>query len=338
MDKTKMAWTMLTGGELSFTKVSNFVANYISMRRGDLSPPGYPSVLMIEPTNYCNLRCPLCPTGNGSLTAPRGYMSLENFKKVIDECGKYLLDLTLWNYGEPFLNKDICEMIDYAKSKNIFIRISTNGHFLNNGDNIKRIVASGLDEFIVSLDGASQETFSKYRQQGNFDTVVANLNRLVDEKKRTNKNKPFIELQFIVMAHNEHEIPQIKELAKKIGVDALKIKSVNLELEVTGEKEKNKKFLPKGDKYSRYNKETLEKKDITNTCQRLWLSSVVNWDGSVVACCYDPNRVFEFGNCFEDGFMKVWHGEKYRQFRQSVLNNKAGILMCKECSGSIMEA
>ena len=202
------------------------------------------------------------------------------------------------------------------------------------------MVNSGLDQFILSLDGASQETFSKYRREGNFDTVIKNLRQLVHEKKAAGKDKPYIELQFITMSHNEHEIPKMKALAKEIGVDKLKIKTVNLEMEVTGEKEKMKKYLPKDEEHSRYKIDTLVKKDVAqNKCERLWLSSVINWDGSVVSCCYDPNRKYEFGNCFEEGsFKAVWNNNKYQNFRKAILKNKQSISMCKECFGKLVEA
>lgn len=345
MRKSQLVKLMLTGGEVNFTKAWNFLTNCTAMMTKNLTPSGYPSVLQIEPTNYCNLSCPLCPTGNKSLKAPKGFMPFSDFKKIIDECGDYLLNLTLWNYGEPFLNKSIYDMIDYAKSKRIFVRVSTNGHFLNSDENIAHLISSGLDELIVSIDGGSQETFSKYRREGNFDTVVTNLRRLVDKKKSSGKDRPFIELQFIVMAHNEHEIPKMKKLAKEIGVDALKLKTVSLEevnLGVGGPKRKKemKKYLPKNEEYARYDAETLTKKEVTKSgCQRLWLSSLINWDGSVVACCYDPHRDFEFGNCLKEGnFKAVWNGKKYQNFRRDVLKNKQFIKMCAECSGKIMEA
>jgi len=335
MKKSKMLLRMVKNREVTAKRLLNAAKNYVAMKTKNTIAPGYPSIMMVEPTNFCNLNCPLCPTGNGTLKVPRGSMKLEQFKKVIDECGPYLLNLTLWNWGEPFMNKNVYDMIDYAKSKNIFLRVSTNGHLLKDSENLERIVRSGMDELIFSLDAATKETYTKYRKRGDFDTVLNNLKRLVEIKRKLKTKTPFIEIQFIVMKHNEHEIPQIKKLVKDIGVDDLKLKTLNLEMEVKGEKEKYKNMLPEDEKYSRY-KKNLKKKDISQGCKRLWLTSVVNWDGSVSPCCYDPNRSIGLGNMFEQGSFKgVWNSKKYQAFRKAVMKNKEKILICKDCPGHL---
>lgn len=336
MKKIQMLSYMLKGREITPKRLYNVAKCYAAMKIGRTKVSGYPSIMMIEPTNFCNLKCVLCPTGNGTLKVPRGSMKFREFKKIIDECGPYLFNLTLWNWGEPFLNKEIYDMIEYAKSKRIFVRVSTNGHLLKDTKNIERVVRSGMDELIFSLDGASKETFMKYRKSGDFDVVMGNLKKLVETKKRLRSRSPFVEIQFIVMHHNEHEIPKIRQLAKEIGVDALKLKTVNLEMEVKGKKEENAKYLPKDEKYSRYSKD-LKKKVVGPGCTRLWMSSVINWDGSVSPCCYDPNRAFDFGNVFkEGGFMKVWNSPKYQAFRKALREKKGNIPMCRECSGKLM--
>ncbi len=337
MKKIQMLSYMLKGREITPKRLYNAAKCYAAMKMGRTKVSGYPSIMMVEPTNLCQLSCPLCPTGNGTLKVPRGSMKIAEFKRIIDECGPYLLNLTLWNWGEPFLNNDVYDMIEYAKSKRIFVRVSTNGHLLKDAKNIERVVRSGMDELIFSLDGASKETFMKYRKSGDFDVVMDNLKKLVETKKRLRSRTPFVEIQFIVMRHNEHEVPKIRQLAKDIGVDALKLKTVNLEMEVKGQREKNKKYLPRDENYSRYTK-NLEKKDATPLgCTRLWLSSVVNWDGSVSPCCYDPNRMLDLGNVFKSGsFRSVWNSEKYKAMRKAVIENKSAIIMCRECSGKLM--
>ena len=93
---------MIKNREISIYKTFNFAYGYLNYLFKLPSVKNYPSILMFEPTNLCNLKCPLCPTGNNSLKATKGYLEFENYKKVIDQIGKYLLNLTLWNFGEPF--------------------------------------------------------------------------------------------------------------------------------------------------------------------------------------------------------------------------------------------
>ena len=131
---------------------------------------GYPTRLVIDPINLCNLKCPLCPTGQGKTGQPKGRMKLSDFKKIIDELGDYLYEIDLFNWGEPFLNNKIYEIINYAHQKRIQVNISSN---LSSFDkkNAKKLVESGLDNLIVSLDGASQESLTKYRCGGDFEKI-----------------------------------------------------------------------------------------------------------------------------------------------------------------------
>lgn len=339
MKKTQILASLVREGEISWRKIFNLLKGYFYYLTKNTRPDSYPSILMVEPTNFCNLCCPLCPVGNKTLKRQKGNMPLDGFKKIIDELGDYLLNLTLWNYGEPFLHKDIYEMIEYAKRKKIFIRLSTNGHFFNDKEKIKRLVLSGLDDLIIALDGASQETLSQYRIGANFETIIKGIKSVVEEKKKLKKRLPFIELQFIVMRHNEHEVDKIKAISQDIGVDKLTLKTVSLEV-AGSQKESGEigQFLPAKEEYSRYKKEGGElrrKKSIKNQCLRLWLSSVINWNGDVVPCCYDTEGIFTFGNVFKEPFGKIWVNDKYRKFRESILENKKSIKMCSDCPGTL---
>lgn len=138
----------------SFKKKLNLLLVYFSMFLKTRRVWGKPLSLMIEPTNACNLQCPTCPTGNRTDKRPKGFLRLEEFKKILDELGDYLFKITLWNYGEPFINRQLVEMIELAKKKDIFIVTSTSGHFFSRKRDVERLIRSGLDELIICLDGA----------------------------------------------------------------------------------------------------------------------------------------------------------------------------------------
>lgn len=337
MNKCQLLKHMIVKRELTLKRIYNLSINYVKFLTKNPKVSGFPSVLQIEPTNFCNLKCPLCPTGNGTLKAPRGFMGFNNYKKIIDEVGDYLLYLILYNYGEPFLNKEIIEIIEYAKEKNIFVRISTNGHFFNENEKIKRLVNSGLDHLIIALDGATQKTFQKYRKGGNFQQVIGGIKNVIKEKERKKSKTPFIELLFVVMKHNEKEIPIIKRIANEIGVDRLKLKTTAL-VHLGKNNKKIKKYLPEDKKLSRYKFEhgsLIVNKEIKNKCIWLWLGTVVSWDGSVVPCCYDPNRNLELGNAFKENSLKtIWINKKYTNLRKTILKNKKAIKICERCPGT----
>ncbi len=298
---------------------------------------GFPPTIMVEPTNICNLKCPLCPTGAGLIKRAKGFMKFDDFKKIIDEMGNYAIHIRMWNWGEPLLNKDVFDMISYAKKKKIFVNLSTNSNFLTQ-EIAGRLIDSELDELIISLDGASEKTYKKYRKNGNFSDVINSIQFLVREKKRLNKKIPYIKLQFIIMKHNEHEIDKIKFLAQKIGVDELAFKTVGIMNYFS--KEDIRKYLPRNKKYSRYEiqKEGVKPKvKVKNQCDFIWEEIVINWDGSVVPCCFDMNNLFVFGNVFQNPIKEIWKGQKYTDFRKMILNHKNEIPLCKDCPGTNKE-
>ena len=114
-------------------RVINLIKNVLSMMISyRIRRPivwGYPLALNVEPTNICNLKCPLCHTGNGRMIRARGRMKLDHFRQLIDEIGDYLWVIMFWNQGEPFINKHLTEMIRMAKAKSVPAVVSTNGHF-----------------------------------------------------------------------------------------------------------------------------------------------------------------------------------------------------------------
>lgn len=336
MFSLKVIWHTFTVFHYAFSwkRVGNFLIATLSYEASRLLRRpvvfGYPFILMVEPTNLCNLKCPLCPSGAGQLTRPRGTMDLHDFKYIIDELGEYLLLVMLWNQGEPFLNPQFLDMIRYARSKMIPTMTSTNGHFLNGQWDSQEIIASGLGELIVSLDGASPETYNRYRQGGDFNTVVENLMALCAQKKRMKSTTPIVHLQFLIMRHNEHEIELIRELARAIRVDKLSLKTVQVQ-----SLEEAEEFLPRDKKYSRYQLSggTLRTKaNFINSCRRLWYGSVVNWDGSIIPCCFDKDGNYKLGNAFyPEGLKGAWRAGEYTQFRNQILHRRGAIPMCRNC-------
>jgi len=292
---------------------------------------GYPFVLMVEPTNFCNLRCPLCPSGNGTMTRARGNMKFENFRQVVDQIGEYLFLILFWNQGEPFINKHLLEMVSYAHRAKIATLISTNGHFIRKPEDARRIIDSGLGELIVSLDGATRESYNLYRVGGDFDTVLEAIQILVAEKQAMKRETPTLHLQFIVFKHNEHEMSRIREMAKALGADKFSYKTAQVYT-----LEEAQQYLPTNNLYSRYEprRDDLRMKaHFENGCRHIWYSAVINWEGSVTPCCFDKDALFRLGNAFDGkAFQEIWHGQRYGHFRRAVLQDRASIDMCRNCS------
>ncbi len=290
---------------------------------------GRPAILTIEPTNLCNLRCPLCTTGNGEMERSRGHMTPETFRNILSKMGDDIFFLLLYHQGEPYLNPHFLEFVRLAKQKNIYCTTSSNGHYFDEAS-IRATIESGLDSMIVSIDGVSQTSYETYRVKGSLDKVIEGSRLFMKIKKEMRRKTPLIAWQFLVMKHNEGEIPAIKQLAKEVGVDRLLIKNI----EVRSEKEA-KQWLPQNDRYRRYHfdGEYLEVKNSNKqSCPRPWLSTLINWDGSMVPCCFDKNGHYEMGNINESDMDALWRGEPFETFRTRLATDRKSIEMCRNCN------
>ena len=319
----------------SFRRLFNFVSVILSMtvswiiRRPIVW--GQPFMLMVEPTNYCNLKCPLCPSGNGEMSRRRGNMSLGDYKAMVDELSPRSFMMMMWNQGEPYLNKCFNEMVRYAHNKGLFTFTSTNGHYIRKDSEAESIVKSGLDEIIVSLDGVDQETYQQYRVGGDINKVFDGVKRLVIAKQRLGAETPLINLQFIVMRHNQDDIDLAEQYARDLGVDKFLVKTAQVYSDADADK-----FLPSEDSYSRYEKTDdglVVKGQPVRGCKVLWYSSMINWNGDVAPCCFDKDVDFKMGSAFEKGsFKNIWRGRSYMDFRKKVLKDRSGVDMCRNCS------
>lgn len=291
---------------------------------------GKPFALSIEPTTACNLGCPECPSGLKQFSRPTGNLKQGTNKKIIDELAPYLSYINFYFQGEPFINPNFLEMVNYAASKNIYTATSTNAHFLNDAM-AKKTVESGLDRLIISIDGTTQETYEQYRIHGDLDKVLTGTKNVVAWKKKLNSSTPHLIFQFLVVRPNEHQIEEAKKIAKDIGVDEIKFKTA----QVYDYKNGNP-LIPQNEYYSRYKKQKdgtyRIKNELLNQCWRMWSSAVVTWDGSVVPCCFDKDAKHQLGNVAFQSFQSVWKSPLYHSFRSKILTDRNSIDICQNCT------
>ncbi len=304
----------------------------MAYRLGLLRVPGRPRILMVEPTNECNLRCPLCPTGAGTLKRPKGQMSFELYRSLLAELDGTLERLMLYNYGEPFLHPRILDMVALAHQAEVHTRISTNGLALMRARCADDLIASGLSYLRVSVDGATSETYATYRVGGQLERVLEGVRLLQRRKVELVRRRPVVELQFIAMRHNEHELPAIRQVAQEMGT-LLRIKTVGV-----GDPSRRstlRQWLPEQDSLRRYT-ECAGRFELAQSgrprwkCDHPWHRLVVNWDGQVTPCCYDRDGAYEFGNAAE-GMSAVWNGRRLRAFRQAT-RSPLPPAICRRCA------
>lgn len=315
---------------ITFGKLINFYHSEKGYRKKQTILNSYPTIAVVDPTNICNLKCPICPTGQGRQNN-RGSMEVDLFQKIIGELSPYLFEVWLYNWGEPFLNSSIFELIEITNKSNISSTISTNLNYFPEGYE-RNLIKSGLERLVVSFDGVSQESYSTYRRGGKIDQVIDNVERIVDAKKSAKSILPLIKLQFLVNRFNEHEMAQAERLAEKLNVD-IEFKSFMFN---SKKEDTRKKWEPHNSKFSRYNAKTGE--DLTckkYSCVWLWRYAVMNWNGKVTPCCnWMGEGIFEFGDLKTNSFREIWNNEYFVSAREAMKKEKSlPITSCHACLG-----
>jgi radical SAM protein with 4Fe4S-binding SPASM domain len=300
-------------------------------------PWGWPTNIMVEPSSRCNLACTLCPVTIG-LERAQGLMEFAMFKKVIDEVGDYIFTLLLWDWGEPFMNPAIYDMIAYAAPKGIKTISSTNAHVFTHQENADKVIRSGLDTLICAVDGITQATYQLYRQGGELESALDGIRMVVARKAALGEQKPLVNFRFIVMRHNEHEVPHLKEFARSLGVDVLSLKTLNPAAQdpyaADAEAEKRDDFLPQDRRFWRFRGDSMHTRvrRKRNPCKHLWSHPSIHWNGAVCTCTYDPQEKFPLGNLREQSFREIWHGEPYCRLRRRFRDDWNQLPRCGECS------
>ncbi len=292
---------------------------------------GYPVSISFEPTTSCNLRCPECPSGLRAFTRPTGMLQNDFFRTTIDDIHQHILYLIFYFQGEPYLNPDFLSMVKYASDKKIYTATSTNAHYLTD-ENARKTVESGLDRLIISIDGTTQEVYQQYRVGGKLSKVIEGTQNIVKWRKALNSKTPFIFFQFLVVKPNEHQLEEIRQMAKELGVDEVRFKTAQV---YDYETDPNQ-LIPTLDKYSRYAKNAdgtyRPKNSLKNHCWKLWHSNVITWDGLVVPCCFDKDAMHQLGNLKQQSFKAIWNNDNYRQFRAELMKSRKNIDICSNCS------
>jgi len=291
---------------------------------------GMPVSLSVEPTTSCNLRCPECPSGLRQFTRPQGKIDLGLYRTIIGQLKGDLSYLLLYFQGEPLMLPGFFKLVEYARKNSIYTATSTNGHFLDD-ENARRIVESGLDRLIISIDGTDQQTYAQYRKGGDLKKVKEGLSNLVRWKKELKSGSPFIIIQFLVFKNNEHQIPAIRRLARELKADRLELKSAQVY-----DFQNDAGLIPDNPRYSRYVRgrdgRWKLKKPIKNRCFRMWSAAVITWDGRVVPCCFDKDASHQMGSLQTNTFKKIWKGQTYKKFRYKILKDRSQIDICRNCT------
>lgn len=295
-----------------------------------------PAIIQIEPTNICNLACPLCVNGKIE-NKDKKHLKLDEFRFIVDKLSTNS-SIFLTKFGEPLLNPNIFEMIRYAKYKGHRVTISSN--LFVNKNLLDEIVKSGLDSIVLSIDGISSETYSKYRVRSDFQTVYENM-LILNEIKRKNKLSTLnIRWQFLVNKYNENEVKKATEIAKVNGLD-IYFDNFGLTDDMPDSfsddlKSLQEKWIPKESKFIRgyYNGSSAYNVK-EGPCHFLWEAMSVNVNMKVTPCCYTYMEESYFGDLTDNSVMEIWNNENYRSARMLFNKSKKNYenkVICNHCN------
>lgn len=308
----------------SWKKFLNVLRVHWDMWRGKPYTNSRPYIFVFEVTNVCNLKCPFCLTGKG-ISGGRDvrHMTFEEAKKIIDTVADYTYFLQVYTWGEPLLNKDLVKIVAYAKNKNIYVMLSTNATAMTPAYN-EKLIDSGIDYIMVAIDGGSEETYKRYRVGGNYTKVLANVENLLEQKQTRKLDHPFVEWQFIVFRHNEHEVKATETMAYRIGINKFTPLPAYVE---------DPEWAATDPEYRTQftNPERLK------NCDRPWSHLNVRADGGVASCCYSFFKKDDFGDLTKRPFDEVWNNDMFQESRRLITQFKRGQemeqskLLCRDC-------
>ena len=166
---------------------------------------------------------------------------------------------------------------------------------------------------------------------GSIETVLEGTRNILKWKKILKSSTPYIVFQYLVVRHNEHEIIEVKKIAKQIGVNRVVFKTAQIHEYANGNE-----LIPQNEKYSRYKLDSdgkfILKNKLLNHCWKLWHSCVITWDGGIVPCCFDKDASYRMGTLKEKSFREIWNNAEYQSFRASLMKDRKEIEICKNCT------
>lgn len=282
--------------------------------------PYLPPFIAIEPANYCNYKCLMCPQSSKKADlVPRGFMSPELFMKVISEVKHYAFEVFIQLGGEPLLHPRLIEFIKKAKDENLVVGISTNGSLLTK-DLGEGLIKAGLDKLVITFTDKGKEGYEKNWQGGDYEKVQENIrNFLVFKKAQPN---PWIILQIIKFFGEDKDLTLGEEFLKtwrRLGVNS---------------------FCPiwatywagdfKDEAMFRYRKAPRDSYYLP--CGAIWRSLAIHWNGNISPCCNDLTGEYILGNIETESLSESWNNEKMVMLRDSLVRGQySKINLCKNC-------
>jgi len=275
---------------------------------------GFPKVIQIETSSYCNLVCLGCPQKD--LTRKKGFMKPELFRKIVDELANYEVRVWLHYMGEPLMHPEIFELVDYAAKKLPYCGMSTNGILLNRSM-IEKVLDSGLFRFEISLDSLDANLLNQLRPGGNGELTIDNAHEYFRIKYERGQKHPITSINYRRLKENMHETDQFTEYWKNILQEPDFVLSFPYE----------KWGGHESDEHATYEVPSERK-----ACLKLWNKVNILSDGSLVTCDAMFDGQVVMGDLNNTSIKEVWTSPAYYERRQKHIEGRYNELeICDVC-------
>jgi radical SAM protein with 4Fe4S-binding SPASM domain len=273
-------------------------------------------------------------------------ISLAEFRRILAEL-PLLEEIDIQGVGEPLLNPEALDMIEWASKQGISITFTTNGTMLTTHA-AKALVTNKVSQITVSVDGATPATYSFIRRGSTLPVVLFNIKRLAEIRTAAQVATPRIRLAMVLTSNNVSELPDLVNLAKACGADAVTcavVKPIVSALAdwVPGAGVVHEAVVQARDRAAALGVEFEceialpatsqgEKIATRSLCVWPWLSAMITVDGYVTPCCYVTNpNVYHLGHLRDESFSKIWEGDRYKDFRRRLRDENTASLPCHDC-------
>lgn len=316
--------------KMSLAKRANLFKAGLNLLYRRLMPWSSPIHMQVELTNYCNLRCPLCPSGIKKVKRRPMAMEVELFEHLMNSVGSHLLTMSLWGWGEPLLHPDLADFLRIAQRHPVVTLLSTNGQNLDDPEVINALISYPPSYLIVAIDGLSDKTNSQFRVGAKLQPILSGVRRLAEIKKQNEQILPVLHMRYIVMKHNEHEVPLLKGFAEENGFDLLTVRTLSM---IDVPEQDYRTFVPDTDEFKSYhyaNGDRIRRNDFICT-EPFWFPSMLA-DGTIVNCCHDYNAEHPIGTLSRNvTFPEIWFSKQAAEVRRRIRDNRDSVSFCRHC-------
>lgn len=297
-----------------------------------IRPRNMPLHMQFELTSYCNLRCPSCPTGTQELERDPTFLAPELFERVWEETAPYLLTASLWGWGEPLLHPQLDRILRLARRHQVATFLSTNGMPLQRESVRDALVEHPTTTLIVAIDGLTDDTNSRYRVGAKLEPILDGVRKLAALKRRRNARYPVLQMRYIVMKHNEHEVDQLEAFARANEFELLTLRSIS-SYDTAEAGAVHDGFVPLSEHLRPYPCKAgsgHESSDFLCTMP-FWFPTLMA-GGELVACEQDHSARAKFGRIAEaNSFRQIWFSEEAAEVRRRVRDEGETLSFCRNC-------